>query len=134
MNTAEVRIVANTGPGSNERELAEATRQLREMLLRQRVERVVPVHADDAPLGSKAGDLVVAGTLLVTLAPAVISAVVTTAQAWSQRRAGRSASLVLGENSLELTGLSAEQQQRLIDRFLEVTERADEEGTPDGAA
>ncbi|MFG3108193.1 hypothetical protein [Streptomyces tendae] len=121
MNTAHIRIVAHAGPGADEKERHEASRQLREMLLRQRVEQVVPARSGSAPPGSKAGDLVATGTLIVTLVPAVIGAVVATVQAWSERAAGRSASLVLGEDSLELTGLSAGQQQQLIDVFLERT-------------
>ncbi|GHH93664.1 hypothetical protein [Streptomyces capillispiralis] len=134
MNTARLRIVVDAGPGADDRERVEASRQLREMLLRQRVEQVVPARTETAPPGSKAGELVVAGTLVVTLVPAVISAVVATVQAWSERAAGRSASLVLGEDSLELTGLSAGQQQQLIDRFLEATAGGAEEAAADEPA
>ncbi|WP_405905732.1 MULTISPECIES: hypothetical protein [unclassified Streptomyces] len=134
MKAAEVRIVADTGPESDERELLNATQQLRQMLLRQRVEQVTLAYTDGAPDGSKGTDLVVLGTVLVTLAPHVITGVVTTVQAWAERSAGRSANLVLGEDSLELTGLSQGQQQQLIDEFLQRTSNAGEEGTSDGAA
>ncbi|MFF1682307.1 hypothetical protein ACFVYG_40465 [Streptomyces sp. NPDC058256] len=134
MKAAEVRIVADTGPESDERELLNATQQLRQMLLRQRVEQVTLAYTDGAPDGSKGTDLVVLGTVLVTLAPHVITGVVTTVQAWAERSAGRSANLVLGEDSLELTGLSQGQQQQLIDEFLQRTSGAGEEGTSDGAA
>ncbi|MEU5894541.1 hypothetical protein ABZ835_48450 [Streptomyces sp. NPDC047461] len=135
METAQVRIVADTGPESDPRELLDATQQLRQMLLRQRVvERVTLAHTEGAPLGSKAADLVVLGTVLVTLAPHVITGVVTTVQAWAERSAGRSANLVLGEDSLELTGLSPTQQQELINVFLKRTAGPGEEGGAGGAA
>jgi hypothetical protein len=134
MNTARLRIVVNAGPEADEKERVEASRQLREMLLRQRVEQVVPAGTESAPLGSKAGDLVVAGTLVVTLVPAVIGAVVATVQAWSERAAGRSASLTLGEDSVELTGLSARQQRQLIDHFLERTAGGAGEAAADESA
>ncbi|WP_399886280.1 hypothetical protein ACGH7X_17500 [Streptomyces sp. BBFR51] len=134
MDTARLRIAVIAGPDADEKERVEASRQLREMLLRQRVEQVGPAGTKTAPSGSKAGDLVVVGTLIVTLAPAVLKAVVATVQAWSERAAGRSALLVLGEDSLELNGLSGREQQRLIDGFLERTGGGAEQDASDEPA
>ncbi|MET8827089.1 hypothetical protein ABZX40_05815 [Streptomyces sp. NPDC004610] len=128
MSDAKVRIVVDTGSGSDARERADAARQLREMLLRQPVGSAEPLAGGAPPEGSKAGELLVAGTVVVTLAPQLINAVVAVVQAWSERAAGRSAQLVLGDDSLEMTGLTAHQQQELIDRFLR------SEGGGDGAA
>ncbi|MFE4666180.1 hypothetical protein ACFRI7_14890 [Streptomyces sp. NPDC056716] len=133
MSVAEVRIVAGTGGGSDERELADAVRQLREMLVRRRVGDVVPAGGGSAPVGSKAGEVILAGTVVLTLAPQLIGAVVAVVQAWSERASGRSAKLVFADESLEMTGLSAGQQQELIDRFLERTAGSGE-GDGDGGA
>ncbi|MEV7287122.1 hypothetical protein AB0O01_21565 [Streptomyces sp. NPDC093252] len=132
MSDAQARIVVDTGAGSDARELADAARQLREMLRRRQVGRAEPLAAGAAPPGSKAGELLVAGTVVVTLAPPLINAVVAVVQAWSERAAGRSAQLVLGDDSLEMTGLTAHQQQELIDRFLYGNGESDGEGGGDG--
>ncbi|MEU9332299.1 hypothetical protein AB0D49_03920 [Streptomyces sp. NPDC048290] len=134
MGGVKVRVVVGAGDGSDGRELVDAVRQLREMLLRRSVEDVVPEGGGAGPGHSKGGELVVAGTLVVTLVPQVITAVVAVVQAWSERAAGRSARLEFGDDSLEMTGLTARQQQELIDRFLARTDGSSGEDGGDGAA
>lgn len=134
MEPAEIRIVVSTGPESDERELAEATSQLHGMLMRQPVESVTYGSTEEAPPLSKSGEVPALGVLLVSMAPAVFAAVTATVKAWSERQSGRGAKVTLGEDSLELTGISEAQAQQVIDEFWARTERKRPEDGADGDA
>jgi hypothetical protein len=54
----------------------------------------------------------------VTLGPTVLGSVVDTVRAWLSRDRGRSARLQLGDDVLELSDASPEQQEQLISAFL----------------
>jgi hypothetical protein len=117
LEPTEIRIVVDTGPESDERELADATRELRSMLLSRPVESVVIPAGDDAPMLSKSADLQTVGVLLVSVAPAVITAVTDIVRAWSERQAGRSVRVEIDGNTLELTGISKQQAWRNMEDF-----------------
>lgn len=133
MEPAEIRLVVHTGPQSDEKELAEATSQLRSMLLQQPVESVRYENVEETPALSKSADLPVLGVLLVSMAPAVFGAVATAVKAWSERQAGRGATVTINGSSLELTGISEEQTQQVIDEFWLRTERIRPEDADDEA-
>ena len=101
-------------------ELAYLTRQLREDLLHLDVETVDLARAGEAPTGTKAVDPVTAGTLLVTLAASggVITTLINALQSWLTRHERRSLTLEMGGDKLEVTGVSSEEQQRLIEAWL----------------
>lgn len=117
MAYAEIRLVVGAGAGADERELAGDVADLRRLLLRQGVEEARPDRGAQVPPGAKAGDGVVLGVLLVTLAPHVFGAVVAAVQAWSARASGRSVEIVEGERSLTVSGLSERQQRELVEDF-----------------
>jgi hypothetical protein len=76
-----------------------------------------------APKGSKAGGEIVAlGSLLVTLGTAagssVIPSLVNTLQSWLTRHERHKISMEIGGDKLEVTGLSDDQQQKLIESWL----------------
>lgn len=121
MEHTQICIVADTGPESDTKELLEATRQLRQMLLAQPVEEVVSDGGGTTPSGSKSAELATLGALVVTLAPSVFEAVVATVNAWAGRRSGRSAKVIIGAHTLDLTGISDEQTQQIIDEFWRTT-------------
>ncbi len=77
----------------------------------------------EAPEGSKAGgDIVSLGSLLVTLAASVGSSVIpnlaNALQSWLTRHERRKISLEIGGDKIEVTGISDEQDQRLIDVWI----------------
>ena len=113
MEPARIRITADTGPESDARELQDATRQLRQMLLANRVGRVDLEHSGEAPMIKGAVDIV---------------------NAWANRRAGRSAKMTVGEHTLELTGVTSAQTQAVIDEFLRRTDPERGEAADDGEA
>lgn len=96
-------------------ELEDATALLQRELLDLDVEDVERVPAAVAPSGAK-GDMVSAGTLLVTLATSgTLTALLGTVKAWIERDNCRSARLQVGELSLDVQGLRPEQLQDVID-------------------
>ena len=99
-------------------ELDEATVQLRQNLLQLEVEDVERPPGEPPPPGARAVDAAVLGTLIVSAGPAVIGTVVQTLAGWLSRRPSRSLKLEIGGDSIELTDVSAEDQQRLIEAFV----------------
>lgn len=72
------------------------------------------------PPGARAAEGTSLGTLLVTLAstPELFTAIVGTVREWLSRARSRSVKVKLGDSELELTGVSSEQQERLISDWI----------------
>jgi hypothetical protein len=102
-------------------ELASLTEQLREELLDLDVDDVRPVSGGAAPEGSKAIELAALGALIVRLAtsPKALLGVVRTVSGWLQRSGARSVHVQIGDDVLEVTGISSEDQHALIDAWIE---------------
>jgi hypothetical protein len=118
--TTQLMLNIKAGPETNEEELAELTRQLREELLELDVETVDLVRTGEAPARAKAGDPVTWGALLVALVASggVLTTLINTLQSWLARHERRSVTLEIGGDKLEVTGISSEEQQRLINAWL----------------
>lgn len=111
-------IISLSSPDDKET-LAELGRQLRQAVLS--VNDVA--EAEFAPLppeaNTKPGVAVDWTTLLVALVSSgALTAVVTTVQMWLMRKQGRTVKLKLGDDELELTGLSDEQQEKALQIWL----------------
>ncbi|WP_369246560.1 hypothetical protein [Streptomyces sp. R41] len=129
-----IEVIVRTGRESDDLERTEDAAQLRRLLLRQGVEEV-RLHRDGSlPAGAKAGDGIVVGAMLVTLAPHALQAVVSAIQAWSARASGRSVEIVEDGRSLTASGLSEHEQRELIEDFRRRAAAADDGGVPDGGA
>lgn len=116
MTTLVVEI--DGGSDVDATELSQLTIQLRRQLLGLDLEEVEPPAAS-APPGTKADNATIAGVLLVTLAPAMLPAAVQVIRAWLATAQARSARIELGGDTLELTGMSAQDQHLVIASFLE---------------
>jgi hypothetical protein len=110
---------------ADDAELEALTASLRRELLQLDVDRVDRVRTEEAPEGSKALDAFALGALVVRLVsrPELLRSVARTLQSWLGDRADRTVKLQLGDNVLELTGVSSSQQDRLIDEWIEQTKR-----------
>ena len=76
-------------------------------------------RAAGQPDGAKGLGLASVGSLLINLtALPVLRAVTDVVRAWVARNANRSATLVVSGESIKLTGISPQQQDRLIDEWL----------------
>jgi hypothetical protein len=107
-------------PEADAEELDELTGRLRRQLLELDVDSVERAKGLPPPLGARAVDSTTLGTLVVTLAstPALLQAVVSTVREWLSRARCRSVKVKLGDSELELTGVSSEQQERLISDWI----------------
>jgi hypothetical protein len=118
--TTQLTLNLDAGPDTDTEELAELTQQLRGELLELNVEAVDLARAGEAPERAKAGDPVTWGALLVALTASggVLITLINTLQSWLTRHERRSVTLEIDGDKLEVTGISSEEQQRLINTWL----------------
>jgi hypothetical protein len=100
--------------------LEELTASLRRELNELEVESVEPAPGGAPPAGTKVGEVLALGALVVTVAKSAgsVLAVVRALQEWASR-GGRTVKLDIGGDAIELTGASREQQDRLIAAWVE---------------
>jgi len=115
--TATLEVQLDVGAGDDPEELDELTASLHGQLLELDVEAVDRPRGD-APPGTRAADAAELGKLMVTFGPTVLGSVVQTIRTWLSRGRGRSVKLRLGDDAIEVTGASSEQQEQLIAAFL----------------
>lgn len=127
-----VRVVVDA-QDDDERETL--TAQLRRRLLELDVDDVVPVRAAVDPAGARAAGAAELGAIVVTAAPLVLDAVVRTVEAWLVSRSARSVRLAVGDDEIELDGVSPQIQRQLADAFVtRIRERATSaDGSSSGA-
>lgn len=118
----QMRLILPPGDDTDQIELDELTRSLRQQVLELPVDDVTAAQAGRPPAGAKAIDPVTAGTLLVTMSSAggLLVAVVETVRAWITSRTGQQrVVLELGEAKLELSDATSAEREQLIRRFLD---------------
>jgi hypothetical protein len=99
-------------------EVDAATFQLQHELLELDVESVERPMGERPPPGARAAELTELATLLVSLGPALITGVAGAIAQWVARDPSRSVKLEMGGDSIEVTSVSEEDQQRLVGSFL----------------
>ena len=99
-------------------ELYDATSQLQQELLQLDVDSVDRPPGPPPPPGTRAVEVAELASLLVTLGGSVIGPVAQVIAGWVSRGSSRSVKLEIGGDSIEVTGLSSEKQDRLIESFL----------------
>lgn len=113
---ARVRVA---GPvDSDAAETDHLTRNLRDELLQTDVEEVRQQSAGPAPDGSKAGEVLQVGALLVAVAPIAVQAVVDAVRRWQDRQRGASVTITIDGDTLELDRATPEVQEELLKAFL----------------
>ena len=107
--------------GIDDDDTAGAVVLLREELAELQVESIRQLPVGSAPAGTRAGDLVDLGTVLVGLAasPEVVGATLQAVRAWLARRGRGRVEIQVGRDKLLLDNASPEQQQQLIDAFVD---------------
>ena len=110
----------DAGPGHDAEELAELTQRLRDELLELDVDAVEPATSGAAPDGAKGLELLAVGGLVVRFAmkTTVLRSVVDSVVGWLGRQQARSVKLTLDGDTLELTGVSSDEQRRLIELWV----------------
>ena len=114
----ELRVDVALDADADAVELDDAAGGLREELLELDVNDVQRLSDDAPPPGARAIAIPIVGALVVSAAKELIAAVVQTAAGWVARRPSASVTVTLGDDTIELTDASDEEQQRLIDLFV----------------
>jgi hypothetical protein len=114
-------LYIETGSEADAEELAELAGQLGDQLLELDIERVDPVTDGQTPAGTRAGDVVVAGALMVSLiqSSGLLSAVVDMVRSWVCRIGRRSVRLEIDGDVLEVTGIGSQAQRELIQVWID---------------
>ena len=114
-----VRLVVDPNDGDRER-ADEDVQYLLSDLAQLDVEAIGRVPAGAAPSGTKAGGAVELGALLIAVggSGAILPMLVGLVRDWLGRRGSGSVKLTIGDDSLELSGVSGKDQQRVLEEFL----------------
>jgi hypothetical protein len=104
-----------TASNATEEDLDRMTRQLLSELRETDVESVVLAKGGDAPQGTKSGDAITMGSIVVSALPAVLPAIVGLVQAWAARGQGRTVKFKgkIGGAEVEFEG-SPQELQKLL--------------------
>lgn len=109
-------------PGSDPETRDVLMLDLREELVQLDVESVSTVSGGPAPPGSKGVDMAAAAALLVQVQGSItaVGVLVSAVSSWLRRGKdpGASVKLTIGEQTLELSHATSEQQDRLVQEFL----------------
>lgn len=128
MRVERLMLNINAGSEIDYEKVADITLQLRENLLELDVEAVYLVGEGEAPVGAKAGEPVIWGTLLLTLSHEALKTVIGYIQSWLRGQGAtgcRSVDLEIRGNKLKVKGISSKEQQRLIDTWITVVGKGD---------
>ena|SRR2546429_2792057 len=101
-------------------ELDRLTANLRRELLQLDIDDVTRLREGPPPPGARAVELVALGSLIVAVGKAAgaLAGVVRAVQGWLGRKPDRKVRLEIDGDVLELSGATADQQQRLVDEWL----------------
>jgi hypothetical protein len=115
-----VRVEIASAADADEARLEELTASLRRELIDLDVEAVDRAEDDSAPPGAKVGEVLALGALVVTVAKKAgsVAGVVRVLQDWAAR-GGRSVKLDVGGDTIEITGATRAQQDRLVAAWIE---------------
>lgn len=106
----------DAGVGADDQERSDLARRLRQVLLEGPVDSAEFVRSGSLPAGAK-GDPVTLSALAVTLAPAVLTAVMNMLQSWLSRHERASVTVESGGEKLTLSGKLSADQQRMVEEF-----------------
>ena len=118
-----VELHLEAGDDDDAREIDELTSKLRRELIRTDVDSVERPVVGEAPPGAKAADVVALGTLVVGMAKSagVIKGLIDSVKDWlgRQREPERTVKLAIDGDTLEVTGVSSTEQERLIAAWID---------------
>ncbi|MFG2208803.1 hypothetical protein [Streptomyces sp. NPDC048638] len=131
--TSRMSLVVSGGIDADQEELDELTSHLRRRLLELDIDDVRPVRpGGDIPEGAKPSELIAVGALAVSLAPMTLRPVLHLVETWMRNRPVRTVKVDVDGRVLELGHATPEQQQRLVEAFLEEIRTAPDEPSAQG--
>ncbi len=113
----QVMLSLEAGPDAEPEDLGELTSRLRRELLELEIDSVERVRGGSAPAGAK-GDPVTLASLIVTLAPVVVPAMITALQSWLNRHDRTSVTLERNGAKITLTGNPSKEQQQIVNAWM----------------
>ena len=118
---ARLALRIDAGLEADAAELAELAVDLRDQLLELDIESADHVTVGQAPPGTRAGEILVAGALTVMLAQScgLLTALIETVQSWVSRIGERSVKLEIDGDVLEVTGITRKDQRELIQIWID---------------
>ncbi len=118
--SSELAAVLDAGPDFDAEELLELAQGLRDELLELDVDAVGLEGRGEAPDGAKGAELLAFGGLAIQIAlkSPILRSVVDTTVAWLGRQQARSVKLTLDGDMLEVTGVSSDEQSRLVEQWV----------------
>src|ERR1035438_489379 len=112
-------VEIDVGPSDDAEYMARLTYRLRDELLNLDVDDVQIAANDEVPENAKAIGLVAAGGLVVRfIGHEVLESIIDRVRSWLARQHCRSIKLTLDGDTLELTGVSSAEQNRLVDLWV----------------
>ncbi len=117
---SELTATLDVGEDYDAEELLELGRGLRDELLDLDIDAAAFAGLGTVPEGAKGVETLLFGTLVVRLVlnPALLRSVVETTVAWLARRQARSVKLTLDGDTLEVTGVSSNEQDLLVEQWI----------------
>lgn len=118
---AQLGLCIEAGSEADAEELAALAVQLREQLLELDIESAEPATLGQAPPGTRAGEVLVAGALTVMLAQSsgLLTAIVETVKSWASLSRERSVKLEVDGDVLEVNGITRSDQRELIQAWID---------------
>jgi len=115
----QLKLTIDPTAQTDAEELDRLARQLCQEILDLDVEDAVPLKGGQAPEGSKGGAIALGALLITTLASSgAIPPLFDLLKTWLTRHGLRSVTLEIDGDKLEVKGVSAQEQQRLIDAWM----------------
>ena len=117
---AELSVELQAGPDTDAEELAQLAGRLRSELLDLDVAAVRQAVRGEAPGDAKGAGLLAAGELVVGLVSSspVLASVIDAVRSWLGRNRARAVKLTLDGDTLEVSGVSSAEQDRLIELWV----------------
>ncbi len=117
----QLTLRIETDSEAHAEELAMLAVDLRGLLLELDIESADRLTRGQAPPGTRSGEMFVAGALTVILARSkeLVTKLLESVQWWVAHGAGRSVKIEIDGDSLEVNGLTREDQHKLIQLFID---------------
>lgn len=117
---AEMSVEVQAGSDTDTEELAQLADRLRAEFLDLDLYAVRQLARGEVPEDAKGAGLLAASELVVGLvtSPEVLASIIDTVRSWLGRNRARSVKLTLDGDTLEVTGVSSAEQERLVDLWV----------------
>ncbi|VVB64550.1 Uncharacterised protein [uncultured archaeon] len=123
-NPIKLKLMIDAGPEADQERLEQLTHELRRDLMDLDVDLVeIPKLKGKAPEGTKVVGIAEIGTLLVTLAPSVLSPVISCINTWVSSRKSGEIVIELNGQKLQLKNIPISERQKMFSEFIDTAKQ-----------